>query len=209
MSIPANVPIDVLVCYEKERGTKYPHWMLMLVSQGGQRGTWYHSTGGPTQGTPYAVTIEANKRLDSHGIQSTEQIGTIMPKDVNKVKAAAQRVQPQQCQRYVVHLVHGLEKKDLARAGEAVRLNGKVQISERAQAYAVQNPVDHPSGAYVPPGGPVAGPSNSGRRVSPIRAPQQIQQGRRQNPQQRRQNQQPQQQQQRRPKESKGCCIMM
>lgn len=196
MSFAPDVPIDVLVCHGKERGTKYPHWMLMLVSRGAQKGTWYHSIGGPTQNKPYEVAIQAQKRVDSQGISSTELIGSIMPKDVNKVKAAAQRVPAQQCQRYVVALVHELEKKGLAQKGEAVRLNNKVQMSERAQAYAIQNPVEHPSGAYVPARSSGTRPSNSGhqhgsRRDEQIRPrPQAAQQTRRE-------------------EQSKGCCIIM
>ncbi|CAK3799037.1 Hypothetical predicted protein [Lecanosticta acicola] len=196
MSFAPNVPIDVLVCYGKERGTRYPHWMLMLISQGAQRGTWYHAVGGPTQHAPYSLAVQADKRLDSHGIETTELIGSIMPKDVNKFKSAAQRVKPQQCQRFVVAVVHELEKKELINRGEAVRLNGKVQMSELAQAYAVQNPVEHPSGAYVPAAPSIAGPSTSGRRTSPQRT-QQSQQG------------PPATQQAKRPKQSKGCCIVM
>ena len=223
MSFPPNVPVNVLVCYSKERGTKYPHWMLMLVPQGRQRGTWYHSVGGPTQDRPYEVAIEANKRTDSHGIESTELVGTIQAKDVNKVKAAAQRTPAQQCQRNVVHLVHNLEKKGLTRPGEAKRLNGLVQMSERAQKFAEQNPIDHPSGAYVPPKPQSGVPSSSSRRGSPahsLRTPP------RQSPRPPRNNngshglqsssqghsQSPQRAAQRMPQgksKEEGCCIVM
>ena len=193
----------------------------MLVSQGSQRGVWYHSTGGPTQNKPYAVTIEANKRIDSHGIQSTELIGTILPGDVNKVKAAAQRVPAQQCQRYVVALVHELEKKGFVQHGEAVRLNEKVQMSERAQAYATQNPVEHPSGAYINPGDRSHGSSHGSRRTSPLREQQQTQhQYAQERPQARHPQahhpqaqhpraQHPQAQDRRNSKESKSCCVVM
>lgn len=62
----------------------------MLASPGSLRETWYHSIGAPTQNRPYELEIVANKRLDSHGIASTEVIGTILPAQVDKVKAAAQ-----------------------------------------------------------------------------------------------------------------------
>src|SRR5947209_2517838 len=123
MSFAPNLPIDVYVCFGVERGTKYPHWMLMLRSRDSARGTWYHSIGGPSQNRPYEVEIAANKRVDSRGIQSMERIGTISVNDVNKVRAAAQRVPAQQCQRYVVALVAELEHRGLIPPGQAIRLN--------------------------------------------------------------------------------------
>lgn len=67
----------------------------MLQTQGSMFGTWIHSTGGPIQDSPLTCTIQANKRVNSHGIEHTELIGTISPKDINKVNAAAKGVQPQ------------------------------------------------------------------------------------------------------------------
>ena len=117
-----ETPVDVLVCFAHARGDHFPHWMLMLQTQGSRFGTWIHSTGGPTQNLPYTCTIQANKRVDSRGIESTELIGTIPAKDLNKVKAAAKRVQPQQCQMYVVSVVSELEKKGLLPQGTTAQV---------------------------------------------------------------------------------------
>ena len=64
-----------------------------------------------------ACGIEGNKRRDSQGIATTALIGSIPATEFNKVKAAAQATPPQQCQRYVVALVHRLEKE-----GSQIRL---------------------------------------------------------------------------------------
>lgn len=152
MSHDPETPIDIYVCFGHERGTHYPHWMLMLRNRGSMVGTWIHSTGGPTQNTPYACTIQANKRVNSHGIESTELLGTISLKDVNKVKAAAKRVPPQQCQMYVVTLASELEKKGLLPNGVTARLGQRVRMSETAQGYRRQNPVAKPDIAWYPPG---------------------------------------------------------
>ena len=154
MSYNPNIPIDVCACFGQERNGKYPHWMVMLLPQGSLFGTWIHSTGGPTQSKPYQCTIQANKRANSHGIDSTELLGTISPKDVKKVTDAAKRIPPQQCQMYVVALVAELEKKGLLQTGNAPRLRRKVQMSERAQAYRQENPVGKPTIAHYPPGKP-------------------------------------------------------
>ncbi|KAL8946682.1 MAG: hypothetical protein Q9183_007875 [Haloplaca sp. 2 TL-2023] len=115
-------------------------------------GTWTHSTGGPTQNTPYACKIQANKRVNSHGIESTELLGTISPKDINNVHAAAKRVPPQQCQIYVVTSTSELEKKALLPHSVTSRLGQKIRMSETAQGYRRQNPVAKPDIEWYPPG---------------------------------------------------------
>lgn len=117
----------------------------MLRSRDSTHSTWYHSTGGPTQNAPYQVTIQDHKRVASHGIKSLQLLGTISPKDQNKVKAAAQRVPAQQCQRYVVALISELEHKGLLPPGQAAQLNQTVQMSQVALDYANKNPVPQPS----------------------------------------------------------------
>ncbi|KAL8935694.1 MAG: hypothetical protein Q9211_004559, partial [Gyalolechia sp. 1 TL-2023] len=125
--------------------------MLMLQTRGAPVGTWIHSTGGPTLNAPYICTIQANKRVNSRDIESTDFLGTISPKDFNKVKAAAKRVPPQQCQMYVVTVTSELEKKGLLPNGTTARLGQRVQMSETAQGYRRQNPVAKPDIAWYPP----------------------------------------------------------
>ena len=137
--------LEVYVCYGKERGTNYPHWILMIKDRNSNTGTWYHSIGGPTQNRPYQVSIQAGKRFDSHGISSSELIGTISSANIKKVNAAANRIQAQQCQYYVVALVRELEDRGiLSTRGHAQRLLGRVQISAGAADYRRQHPVPGP-----------------------------------------------------------------
>lgn len=137
----------------------------MLRSKDSNFGTWYHSTGGPTRNEPYKVTIQANKRVDSHGTQSTECLGTISPRDVSKVTAAAKRVPPQQCQKYVVSLIAELENRHLLPYGHAARLNGQVQISDLSRNYEREHPVPPPS--ITVDSSPGKTPSSHSSRIEP------------------------------------------
>jgi len=161
MPLDPNLPADVYICYGVERETKFPHWMLMIRSRDSAYGTWYHSTGGPTQNIPYQVTVQDHKRAASPGIGSLQLLGTISPKDQNKVKAAAQRVPPQQCQRYVVALISELEHRGLLPPGRAAQLSQTVQMSQVALDYANMNPVPQPTflSGTVQPTHSAAGPS--------------------------------------------------
>ncbi|OAL69702.1 hypothetical protein A7D00_6416 [Trichophyton violaceum] len=144
MSYNPTLPIDIFVCYGKQRDALYPHWMLMGCSRNAALATWYHSTGGPTRHKPYSVMIQAGKPVDSPGIQSREYLGSVDPKHSRKITAAANRVPAQQCQKYVVALIAELEKQQLLPCGHAARLNRKVQMSATARDYAQQHPVPPP-----------------------------------------------------------------
>ncbi|KAM0350589.1 hypothetical protein ACHAPU_003073 [Fusarium lateritium] len=101
----------------KDRGTGgNRHWILMLSEGDSNRATWYHSTGGPTQGKPYKVCID-RKRLDSHGVDTHHRICEISAKDKNKVKAAAHRAPAKRCQRWVVEVLGDLEKREIVPEG--------------------------------------------------------------------------------------------
>ena len=118
----------------------------MLRPRNSMFGTWFHSVGGPTQNRPYQYSCQDNKRFDSHGIRSADLLGSITVKQVAKVKAAAKRTQPQQCQKYVVALTAELERIKLVAPGWALRLSQQVQISRRALDYERQHPVSAPPG---------------------------------------------------------------
>ena len=210
MSFDPSLPVDVYACFGHERGTKYPHWMLMLRSRNSQFGTWYHSEGGPTRNTPYKVAIAGHKRFDSHGIHSKQFLGTIAPTDTNKVKSAAQRVPAQQCQMYVVALVAELERRRLLESGQAARLYQGVQMSNRAREYERQHPITQlASWAEVGITQPVelqtVQPQRQHRGHAtphhPSHAPVQYQSP----PQMQYQRQSAEQ----RPKKESGCCIVM
>lgn len=101
----------------------------MLLPPGNPYCTWYHVTGGPTQGLQYTLQIQANKRVDSFGIASKTRIGTIPATEVNKVKAAAQAVPLQRCQRWTVAVLGRLEQKGLVPPGTQDRFNAQVEPS--------------------------------------------------------------------------------
>lgn len=111
--------VKVYVAFGQRRGNDPLHWIILAVPEGSDRCTWYHVTGGPTQGTPYQVQIQANKRVNSHGISQKTLIGTISSSDTNKLKSAAQRIPPQYCQKWVVNVLQDLESRNLLPRGTA------------------------------------------------------------------------------------------
>jgi hypothetical protein len=100
--------LDVYVAFGQRRGTDPIHWILLVAPSGSDRYTWYHVTGGPTQGTGYTLMIQANKRVNSLGIASKELVGRIEEKDINKLKSSAQRVPLQRCQRWTCDLLEDI-----------------------------------------------------------------------------------------------------
>ncbi|KAM0216567.1 hypothetical protein ACHAPQ_009487 [Fusarium lateritium] len=121
----ASFDMWLAVC--KDRGTGGPrHWILMLSEEGSDRATWYHSTGGPTQGKSYKVDIDT-KRLHSHGVENHYLVSKFAAKDKNKVKSAAQRAPAKFCQRWVVDVLMDLEKRSLVPAGTWQQWNGAME----------------------------------------------------------------------------------
>lgn len=117
MSFNSDHPVEIYVCYSPECAESRPHWLLSLQSVGSKGCPWIHSTGGPTQERDYECRIQAKKSIDSHGIASISLQGTISSQDVDEVIAAAKRIEPQQCQMYVVAVVAELEKDGLLPQG--------------------------------------------------------------------------------------------
>lgn len=149
MKFDPSLPVKVYVCYAHERGDSYPHWLLSLHSPGASKCTWIHSTGGPSQQKGYEYTCQADKPVISRGIASTSLLGTVSPRDVNKVLAASKRIEPQQYQMYVVAVVAELEKKGLLPPGKTAFLKNKVQISKLSIAHRRAHPVAKPAIAYT------------------------------------------------------------
>ncbi|KAH5319441.1 hypothetical protein HBI12_112800 [Parastagonospora nodorum] len=121
--------LDVYVAFSKRRGDDPLHWMLLVAPSGSDRCTWYHVTGGPTQGKGYTLEIQANKRVNSQGIGSKELVGRIEEKDTNKLKSSAQRVPLQRCQRWTCDLLEDLERKGLIAEGTSAQLRGRIEPS--------------------------------------------------------------------------------
>ncbi|KAF4998913.1 hypothetical protein FGRMN_2844 [Fusarium graminum] len=115
----------VAIC--KDQGRAARHWILMLSEGDSNRATWYHSTGGPTQGKPYQVSIDT-KRLDSHGVEFHHRVCKISAKDKNKVKAAAYRAPAKSCQMWFVDVLGDLEKRGIVPEGTWEHWNGAMEI---------------------------------------------------------------------------------
>lgn len=142
------------VCKRRTDGTNV-HWIIAVVPEGQLRCTYYHVVGGVTQGTDYAMRIEANKRIDSHGIDETHFITTIDASDLKKLKAAAQRVLPQHCQTWCVGVLAELEKKGMVPSGTAQHWNSRVEPQTLPQqsgsgsssaSHSSSSSSSHPSG---------------------------------------------------------------
>ncbi|KAK4235057.1 hypothetical protein C8A03DRAFT_37115 [Achaetomium macrosporum] len=113
----SDLQLVVAICKARGDGGAR-HWILMLAEDNAESATWYHSTGGPTQGKPYSVEI-AMKRFRSQGVDKHYKIATIPAKEKNKVKAAVQNTTAKFCQRWVVDVLASLEKKTLVPQGTA------------------------------------------------------------------------------------------
>ncbi|CAI7623855.1 unnamed protein product [Penicillium glandicola] len=111
---------DVYVAFCQRRGDAPLHWMLLLANPGSMRCTWYHVVGGPTQNRDYERKIQAGKRIDSFGISRKQYIGHISASEINKVKSAVVAVPVQECQRWTVEVLAGLERKCLIPSGTSV-----------------------------------------------------------------------------------------
>lgn len=149
MSFDPNRPVEVHVCYGHEGSQHYPHWLLSLRTPNATKCTWIHSIGGPSQNKNYECSIQAGKSVESRGIASTSFQGNISARDVSKVIAAAKRVEPQQCQMYVVAVIAELEKKGLLPQGRTAFLKDQVQISDKSCDYRREHPVSKPAIAYT------------------------------------------------------------
>ena len=137
------------MCYGHEGSQHYPHWLLSLRTSNATKCTWIHSTGGPSQNKNYERSIQAGKSVESRGIASTSFQGNISARDVSKVIAAAKRVEPQQCQMYVVAVIAELEKKGLLPQGRTAFLKDQVQMSDKSCDYRREHPVSKPAIAYT------------------------------------------------------------
>jgi len=80
------IKIYLCVCEAREGVT--PHWLLMLVEDDAERGTWIHLVGGPSN-KDYTLPIQANKGVDSFGIAFKELLSTVDATHRNKILAAA------------------------------------------------------------------------------------------------------------------------
>ncbi|KKZ64441.1 hypothetical protein EMCG_09576 [[Emmonsia] crescens] len=128
----STLDVSVAFCHRRNPG-ETQHWMFILAIPGSTTGTWYHVTGGPTLQAGYTLHIQAGKRLDSFGIASRTVLCQISANDINKVRAAAQAVPLQRCQRWTVALLDRLEQRGLVPLGTKVRFESQIEPSPHEQ----------------------------------------------------------------------------
>ena len=126
----ATLELYMAICVRREQAPC--HWIILAVPPGSARCTYYHVNGGPSQGTDYALQIEAGKRTNSTGIATTELIGIINASDVNRLKASAQRPAPEFCQSWAVKVVEDIERKGLVAPGTAESWRARVETDPYA-----------------------------------------------------------------------------
>lgn len=126
--------LDIYVGFGNRRGNDTLHWILMLAIPGTDRCTWYHVTGGPTQTRGYTLQIQANKRLNSFGLSGKRFISTIPAREINKVKATAQSVPLQRCQRWTTAVLGQLEVKRLVPPGTMADFERQIEPSRFEQS---------------------------------------------------------------------------
>jgi hypothetical protein len=124
--------IEIYIAFGQRRKPKDAlHWMLVTADEGSNAATYWHVTGGPTQGKPFTPQVQAGKRLDSNGIASKTRIGSFASKDLNKFKAAIKAAPVpgtgQNCQNYVVSMLTKLEAKGFVPEGTAAHYATQIE----------------------------------------------------------------------------------
>lgn len=122
--------LGIWIAFGRRRGRDPLHWMILVAPQDNSGvATWYHVTGGPSQGTEYKVVIQNPKRFDSHGISEHHYVGELDEKDQKKLKASAQKIPAQRCQEWTVGVLGDLERKGLVAEGTAEHWFNQVEPS--------------------------------------------------------------------------------
>jgi hypothetical protein len=67
--------------------------------------------------------------MDSFGISTKQYIGSIAASEISKVKSAVVAVPVQECQRWTVEVLAGLERKCLAPSGTSVHYYNQMEPS--------------------------------------------------------------------------------
>jgi hypothetical protein len=162
---PAPDHMELYLIWSVQAGDRLPHWMLMTVpaltnaQRTGQdrviiKGTRYHSTGGPTEGKPYRVAVQANTNFRSESVRNREFLCSISSANVAKLPKLANSIPAHQCQKFVVSMLALMEKRGMIPHGIAHRLAARVQMGRAAAAYEAQHPVPDPVGISLPPSWP-------------------------------------------------------
>ncbi|KAI3325030.1 hypothetical protein HD806DRAFT_463700 [Xylariaceae sp. AK1471] len=175
-SAPASEPFhELFLIWSVQDGGRLPHWMLMVVpplneaQRLGQvksiiKGTRYHSSGGPTEGVPYRVAIQANTNFRSENVRNREHLCNIKESDVVKLAKLAGSIQPHQCQKYVVCMLALMEKRMMTPTGIAESLASRVAMSKRALDYEAAHSAPRPVGITLPPSWPMPATAGGPRR---------------------------------------------
>ena len=123
----SSLDVYVAITHRRKNGTA--HWMLMLAHPGSDRCTWYHVVGGPSRNTAYKCKIQANKKLDSFGIDTRHWVSRVPASEINKVNSTVLSTPEQGCQQFVTEIFDGLERKVLVPAGTGLKWKSKIEPS--------------------------------------------------------------------------------
>jgi hypothetical protein len=103
------------------------HWVLMLRAPDAARCTFIHSTAESLACREYNRTIDHDQQFKHDSLPYRDNLASIKVEDQRQVLAAAQAVEPQHCQRYVLAVLEKLESKGLVPKGTGDGYKRKVQ----------------------------------------------------------------------------------
>ena len=124
--------VDIYISFgHRRKPNDALHWMIVTADQGSNTATFWHVTGGPTQGKAFTSQVQAGKRLDSNGIESKTHLGSFASGDLNKFKAAVKAVplpgSGQNCQNYAVGILTNIEAKGFVPQGTAAHYQSQIE----------------------------------------------------------------------------------
>lgn len=172
--------VEVFLMLSTQDAGRLPHWSLMVLDpmtddqrEGRTRdvltGIRYHSKGGPTMGTKYQRAIEMGQKFRSVNVTGRQKLGNIeysgARADLDKKLALyTNKIQAQQCQKFVVCVLAQWAKAKLLPLSVAQGLAGRVQMGSVAADYEAipGNYPAEPEGFAVPASWPKPRPASSG-----------------------------------------------
>lgn len=172
--------VEVFLMTSTQDAGRLPHWSLMVLDpmtddqRDGKtnevlKGIRYHSKGGPTMNSKYQRAIETGQKFRSVNVTGRQKLCNIeysgTRADLDKKLALwTNKVQAQQCQKFVVCVLAQWAKAKLVSLAIAQGLAGRVQMGKVAADFEAipGNYPAEPEGFPVPASWPKPRPSSSG-----------------------------------------------
>ncbi|KAL2795550.1 hypothetical protein BJX66DRAFT_336885 [Aspergillus keveii] len=116
------------------------HWVrvLMLRAPDAARCTFVHSTAESMACREYKRAIDHDQHFKHDSFPYRDKLASIKVEDQRQVLAAAQAVEPQHCQRYVIAVLEKLEGKGLVPRGTGTGISGKLVVEQGGKNEAVK-----------------------------------------------------------------------